>query len=58
LHIWHEVHINPGVSQAVKDEVAAWESYFRQLKLWSGKHAIDAHHQDELTFGHSRLHVI
>ena len=58
LHIWHEVHINPQVSQAVKDEVAAWESYFRQLKLWSSKHAIDAHHQDELTFGHSRLHVI
>jgi hypothetical protein len=58
LHIWHEVHINPEVSQAVKDEVAAWKSYFRQLDLWSSKHAIDAHHQDELTFGRNRLHVI
>jgi hypothetical protein len=58
LHIWHEVHINPEVSQAVKDEVAAWKSYFRQLELWSSKHEIDAHHQDELTFGRSRLHVI
>ena len=58
LHIWHEVHTNPDVAQAVKDEVAAWESYFRQLALWSSKHAVDAHHQDELTFGHSRLHVI
>jgi hypothetical protein len=58
LHIWHEVHINPDVSQAVKDEVAAWKSYFHQLDQWSSKHAIDAHHQDELTFGHSRLHVI
>jgi hypothetical protein len=58
LHIWHEVHTNPEVSQAVKDEVAAWESYFRQLQLWSSKHGIDAHHQDELTFGHSQLHVI
>ena len=58
LHIWHEVHINPQASQVVKDEVAAWEFYFRQLKLWSSKHAIDAHHQDELTFGHSQLHVI
>jgi hypothetical protein len=58
LHIWHEVHINPDVSQAVKDEVAAWQAYFRQLELWSSKHAIDAHHQDELTFGRSRLHVI
>jgi hypothetical protein len=58
LHIWHEVHINPEVSQAVKDEVAAWKSYFRQLRLWSSKHEIDTHHQDELTFAHSRLHVI
>jgi hypothetical protein len=58
LHIWHEVHINPEVSQAVKDEVAAWKSYFTQLELWSSKHAIDAHHRDELTFGHTRLHVI
>jgi hypothetical protein len=58
LHIWHEVHINPQVSQAVKDEVAAWKSYFRQLDLWSSKHNIDAHHQDELAFGHSQLHVI
>ena len=58
LHIWHEVHVNPQVSQAVKDEVAAWKSYFRQLELWSSKHHIDAHHQDELTFGHNRLHVI
>jgi hypothetical protein len=58
LHIWHEVHINPQVAQAVKDEVAAWELYFSQLKLRGSKHAIDAHHQDELTFAHSQLHVI
>jgi Rv2525c-like, glycoside hydrolase-like domain len=58
LHIWHEVHSNPEVSVAVKEEVATWKLYFRELDLWSSQHEIDAHHQHELTFGHRRLGVI